>query len=175
MPVDRKSGETLATAEVVTVSKGQRATCRFNPLAGGIPAGSYWLVVTTFGLVGESTPRVFRKPVTLTEAIPEPELPRVDSAGAEDRPGEIVRGENFLILGEGLSAYDSLAGDRVKVKWTEGGTPKELITDTVEQWDTRMLFPTPSELAETPADTDLTVEVTFGTIVRSCTAKLVDE
>ena len=38
-----------------------------------------------------------------------------------------------------------------------------------------MLFPTPSELAETPAETALTVEVTFGTIVRSCTAKLVDE
>ena len=105
----------------------------------------------------------------------EPELPRVDSAGAEDRPGEIVRGENFLILGEGLSAYDSLAGDRVKVKWTEGGTPKELVTDTVDQRDARMLFPFPSELADVPADTDLTVEVTFGTIVRSCTAKLVDE
>ena len=26
----------------------------------------------TFGLIGESTPRVFRKPVTLVEAIPEP-------------------------------------------------------------------------------------------------------
>ena len=104
----------------------------------------------------------------------EPELPRVDSAGAEDRPGEIVRGEDFLILGEGLSAYDSLAGDRVKVKWTEGGEAKELVTDTVEQWDTRMLFPSPSELADVPANTDLTVEVTFGTLVRSCTAKLVD-
>ena len=67
---DRKTGETLATAEVVTVSKGQRATCRFNPGAAEIPAGAYWLVVTTFGLIGESAPRVFRKPVTLTEAIP---------------------------------------------------------------------------------------------------------
>ena len=51
---------------------------------------------------------------------------------------------------------------------------EELVTDTVEQWDTRMLFPAPSELADVPADTDLTVEVTFGTLVRSCTAKLVD-
>ena len=74
--VDRKSGETLATAEVVTVSKGQRATCELPAVAGGIAPGQYWLVVTTFGLIGEATPRVFRKPVTLTEAVPAA-LPKV--------------------------------------------------------------------------------------------------
>ena len=70
--VDRKTGAELATAEVVTVSKGQRATCKFSPGDEDIAAGAYWLVVTTFGLIGESTPRVFRKPVTLVEAIPAP-------------------------------------------------------------------------------------------------------
>ena len=75
--VDRKTGAELATAEVVSVSKGQRATCKFAAVEGGIAAGSYWLVVTTFGLVGETTPRVFRKPVTLVEPIPEP-LPKVN-------------------------------------------------------------------------------------------------
>ena len=139
-----------------------------------LEGGDYRLCVPTKAGEDDGVDQCPSKPVKYL-AVPEPELPRVDSAGAEDRPGEIVRGENFLILGEGLSAYDSLAGDRVKVKWTEGGTPKELITDTVEQWDTRMLFPAPSELADVPANTDLTVEVTFGTIVRSCTAKLVDE
>ena len=78
--VDRRTGAELATAEVVTVSKGQRATCKFNPTADGIAAGSYWLVVTTFGLIGESTPRVFRKPVTLTEAIPAPPEPIAESS-----------------------------------------------------------------------------------------------
>ena len=70
--LNRKTGETLATAEVSTVSKGQRATCAFAAVPGGIAKGAYVLEVTTFGLVGETTPRVFRKPVTLVEAIPEP-------------------------------------------------------------------------------------------------------
>ena len=70
--LDRKTGEVLATAEVSTVSKGQRATCAFAAVPGGIAKGAYVLEVTTFGLVGETTPRVFRKPVTLVEAIPEP-------------------------------------------------------------------------------------------------------
>ena len=67
---DRKTGAETATAEVVSVSKGQRATCKFAAVEGGVSAGLYWLVVTTFGLIGETTPRVFRKPVTLTEDIP---------------------------------------------------------------------------------------------------------
>ena len=79
--VDRKTGAELATAEVVTVSKGQRATCKFNPVEGGIAKGSYGLVVTTFGLIGESTPRVFRKPVTLVEPIPEPDPLAVSEDG----------------------------------------------------------------------------------------------
>ena len=70
--LDRKTGEVLATAEVTTVSKGQRATCAFAAVPGGIAKGTYVLEVTTFGLVGETTPRVFRKPVSLLEAIPAP-------------------------------------------------------------------------------------------------------
>ena len=73
--LDKKTGAALATAEVVTVSKGQRATCAFAATEGGIPKGQYVLEVTTFGLVGETTPRVFRKPVTLVEAIPAPVEP----------------------------------------------------------------------------------------------------
>ena len=71
--LDKKTGAVLATAEVTTVSKGQRATCAFAAVPGGIAAGAYTLEVTTFGLVGETTPRVFRKSVTLVEAIPAPE------------------------------------------------------------------------------------------------------
>ena len=79
--VDKKSGAELATAEVVSVSKGQRATCKFAAVPGGIARGAYWLVVTTFGLVGETTPRVFRKPVTLVEPIPEPDPLAVSEDG----------------------------------------------------------------------------------------------
>ena len=172
-----KDGVTKVTDIVVSETDGgQQITCQLSS-AVGVPKGTYKVRIASHGLDPTDPLTVATLTVTLVEAVPEPEpeLPRVDSAGAEDRPGEIVRGENFLILGEGLSVYDSLAGDRVKVKWTEGGTPKELITDTVDQRDTRMLFPAPSELADVPADTDLTVEVTFGTLIRSCAAKLVDE
>ena len=75
--LDRRTGEVLETAEVETVSKGQRATCAFAAVPGGITKGAYVLEVTTFGLVGETTPRVFRKPVTLVEAIPAPAKPKV--------------------------------------------------------------------------------------------------
>ena len=100
--VDRKSGETLATAEVVTVSKGQRATCELPAVAGGIAPGQYWLIVTTFGLVGETTPRVFRKPVTLTEAVPEPN-PHFDSATSEGcREGYVMPNSKVTVTGVGL-------------------------------------------------------------------------
>ena len=114
--VDRKTGEALATAEVVTVSKGQRATCAFNPTAGGIAAGSYWLVVTTFGLIGETTPRVFRKPVTLVEAVPAPEpepLVEIPAYGlkvmsVEPKSGaKLVFGEEWTFRGEGLASFDT--------------------------------------------------------------------
>ena len=38
--LDRKTGEVLATAEVETVSKGQRATCAFAAVPGGIAKGT---------------------------------------------------------------------------------------------------------------------------------------
>ena len=106
--VDKKSGETLATAEVVTVSKGQRATCKFNPVEGGIAKGSYWIVVTTFGLIGESTPRVFRKPVTLVEAIPAPEPKRIvisDATAERDPNSGVTRLAVHITNAEGAKDY----------------------------------------------------------------------
>ena len=92
--VDRKTGAELATAEVVSVSKGQRATCKLNPVEGGIAKGQYWLVVTTFGLIGETTPRVFRKPVTLVEAVPAPPGPQFDGdITSTDSEGHSVPGK----------------------------------------------------------------------------------
>ena len=93
--VDRKSDAELATAEVVSVSKGQRATSKFNPGDEDIAKGSYWLVITTFGLIGETTPRVFRKPVTLVEPIPAP-VPKATlrfypTAGEAKAGGDVQR------------------------------------------------------------------------------------
>jgi len=59
--LDKKSLEVKGTATVENVSKGQRAYCRFSPQLAG---GDYTLEVATKGLLGETTPRVFRKPFT---------------------------------------------------------------------------------------------------------------
>ena len=126
--VDRKTGAVLATAEVESVSKGQRATCAFAAAAGGVPRGRYWLAVTTFGLIGETTPRVFRKPVELVEAIPDTPAPTVVitkvKTGSVD--GKIVLDEDeFEIVGEHL---EKLEGDTLKVKGTsDQGEPVEYL------------------------------------------------
>ena len=101
--LDRKTGEVLATAEVVTVSKGQRATCRFTPGTDGIARGAYVIEVTTFGLVGETTPRVFRKPVTLVEAIPAYEPTVFTSATSDgEETGHVCPHSDLTIVGTGL-------------------------------------------------------------------------
>ena len=79
--LDRKTDAVLAAAEVDSVSKGQRATCHFAAVPGGIAKGAYTLELTTFGLVGDTKPHVFRKPVTLVEPIPEPEPLAVSQDG----------------------------------------------------------------------------------------------
>ena len=103
--VDRKTDAELATAEVVTVSKGQRATCKFAAVEGGVAKGQYWLVVTTFGLIGETTPRVFRKPVTLVEAIPEPPPEITDIRYTDgETPDLMFAGSTNIATGTGLAA-----------------------------------------------------------------------
>ena len=78
--LDRKTDAVLAAAEVDSVSKGQRATCHFAAVEGGVDKGAYTLELTTFGLVGDTKPHVFRKPVTLVEAVPAPPEPLVKSS-----------------------------------------------------------------------------------------------
>ena len=109
--LDRKTDAVLAAAEVDSVSKGQRATCKFAAVPGGIAKGAYVVEVTTFGLIGETTPRVFRKPVTLVEAIPAP-APKKRIAitwtegGANAELGKTyinIEGENF----DGVRDYET--------------------------------------------------------------------
>ena len=100
--LDRKTGEVLATAEVTTVSKGQRATCAFAAVPGGIAKSAYVLEVTTFGLVGETTPRVFRKPVTLVEPIPEPG-PKATATLHQTASAAIAGNDPFTEINRGIS------------------------------------------------------------------------
>ena len=111
------------TAEVVSVSKGQRATCRFNPGESEIAAGNYWLVITTFGLVGETTPRVFRKAVTLTEPIPM-YVPTVTNIRFDGTPFD--EAESIPSTGSTVDAdnWSRTPDDRLVITYTddEGGT-----------------------------------------------------
>ena len=114
--LDRKTDEPIVTAEVVSVSKGQRATCKLVPGEGGIAKGPYVVEVTTFGLIGTSTPRVFRKPVTLVEDIPEPVVPRTvtltgvvgDEGGEHERSGAIGYEVPAMFHGTNLDTIESI-------------------------------------------------------------------
>ena len=120
--LDKKTDAALAAATVDSVSKGQRAKCHFAAAEGGVAKGAYTLEVTTFGLVGETTPRVFRKPVTLVEPIPE-SAPTVRITKVYDQEGNEdnicyydgvahIMGENLMLL----------PGDTVKLRGTDWET-----------------------------------------------------
>ena len=99
----------LALGERVTID----GLCRFEIYPeGSLPAvDAPWdptrnrLVVTTFGLIGETTPRVFRKPVTLVEAIPEPPPEITDIRYTDgETPDLMFAGSTNIATGTGLAA-----------------------------------------------------------------------
>jgi len=65
--LDKKTLEVKGTATVQSVSKGQRAYAKFSPQLTG---GDYTFEIATKGLIGETTPRIFRKPVTAVYVPP---------------------------------------------------------------------------------------------------------
>lgn len=161
--LDKKTGEVLATAGVTTVSKGQRATCAFAAVAGGIAKGAYVIEVTTFGLVGETTPRVFRKPVTLVEAIPEPEpVPIAETSDGtvkvmslEDggQSAEFTFGHDWIARGKGFSMEASTEHwwiSSLEVK--NGETDLADMIPAVSENGTK-LTASPTEASEPPAGT----------------------
>jgi len=103
---DKKTGVLAGTAQVISVSKGQRAKCKFNPQLAG---GDYILEIATKGLIGETTPRVFRKAVTAI-AVPEPtpidQTPdgkvKVYSATDDGQSETFTYGHTWLVNGAGM-------------------------------------------------------------------------
>lgn len=70
--LNKKTLEVVQAATIVSVSKGQRAYCKF---ATAPAAGKYYIEVKTKGLVGLDTPVPFRKPITV-ETDPTPPAPQ---------------------------------------------------------------------------------------------------
>ena len=108
--ISKKTGEEVGTASVVTVSKGQRATCRFDP---ALPAGDYTFKVTTFGIAGDTTPHVFSKSVKALAVEPAP--PRLTKLYPYPYEGEaayengLIEGAEFFLHGENLTDVTELS------------------------------------------------------------------
>ena len=113
--------------------------------------GDYKLIVKSRGGDAEGPLQtVFRKVKYLQVVDP----PTVDSIATEGKEG-IVKGEAFAAVGANLSWKD---GDKVTVKWTEGGEEKSLEIEPTETTPTKMSFAAVEDFDDIPDDTELTFE-----------------
>ena len=113
--------------------------------------GDYKLIVKSRGGDAEGPLQtVFRKVKYLQVVDP----PTVDSIASEGKDG-IVKGEAFAAVGANLSWKD---GDKVTVKWTEGGEEKSLEVTPKTTTPERMDFEAVDAFDDIPDDTELTFE-----------------
>ena len=113
--------------------------------------GDYKLIVKSRGGDAEGPLQtVFRKVKYLQVVDP----PTVDSIATEGKEG-IVKGEAFAAVGANLSWKD---GDKVTVKWTEGGEEKSLEVTPKATTPTKMDFDAVDAFDDIPDDTELTFE-----------------
>ena len=103
-----------------------------------------------------------------------PLTPTVDDIASEGHTGEIVNGTAFAAKGSALDAFDAEAGDTVKVKWTQGGEDKEATIAPANIAADKLSFEFPNALVGVPVDTELTFEFTFGEMLKTKGATLVD-
>jgi len=118
--LDRKTGEVKGTATVQSVSKGQRAYAKFSPQLAG---GDYTLEVATKGLIGEATPRIFRKPITAVYVPPVPSITGVNGTGSA---GAVTSGGEMWIEGENLQVLDK-TDEGVTFNWRSGSSPMSAV------------------------------------------------
>ena len=89
-----------------------------------------------------------------------PPGPTVDKVASEGADG-IVKGEEFFADGTNLS-FDVSAGDGIVVKWTQGGSAKEMLVMPTMITPTRLGFLAYEEFKDIPDGTELTFEFTLG-------------
>ncbi len=134
-----------------------------------LEAGDYKLVVKSRAGDAEGPLQTATKRVKYLKVI---DPPTVDDVASEGHTGEIVSGTAFAAKGSGLDAFDAEAGDTVKVKWTQGGEDKEALIDPADIAADKLSFEFPDALVGVPADTELTFEFTFGSVVKSASATM---
>ena len=128
--------------------------------------GDYKLIVKSRGGDAEGPLQtVFRKVKYLQVVDP----PTVDSIATEGKEG-IVKGEAFAATGSHLSWKD---GDKVTVKWSEGGEEKSLEIEPSATTPTKMDFAAVEGFDEIPDDTELTFEFELGGRHVECESEIV--
>ena len=137
-------------------------------------SGTCKLILTTYaGDDSEDAKLIITERVVNFVKFDEPIV--VDDIASEVHEGEIVSGTAFAAKGSGLDAFDTEAGDTVKVKWTQGGEDKEATIAPAEVTGEKMSFAFPDALVGVPVDTELTFEIHFGETVKTKGSKLVEE
>jgi len=150
--LDRKTLEVKGTATVQSVSKGQRAYCKFDPQ---LAAGDYTLEIATKGLVGETTPRVFRKPVTAVYVAPT--LTRIELSDMTKSPGSSISLK--CVHPEGATGYSKDGGvEKFSASFSCGGVTKTEVFGRPE--GSTGVFTTVDWPSGLPTEGDVTVTVT---------------
>ena len=134
--LNAKTLEVEATAEIDTVSKGQRAKFHF---ATAPAAGKYYLQLTTFGLLSASTPFIYRKPVTVETDPTPPSPPTITNVTNThtDEPWQVTSDAESVnkITGTNLS---NVTG---KIKWLDGeAVEHEANIEITSQTATEVVF-----------------------------------
>ena len=83
----------------------------------------------------------------------------------------IIKGAAFAAVGSHLTFG---AGDKVKVKWMQGGEEKEIEITPTDTTPEKMSFDFPDALMSVPVDTELTFEFSLGEAVREKDTTLIE-
>ena len=112
---DEKTLELVANVKIIRVSKGQRAYCELIPGSETVKAGKYVLEIASKGLIGSTTPEIFRKSVTLISDLEPLVTPTVTKLYSDDRTDDkvAVRPQKLVVVGTGL---DGLTKNAVEFK-----------------------------------------------------------
>ena len=116
-----------------------------------LEAGDYKLIVKSRAGDAEGPLQTAFRRVKYLEVV---DPPTVDDIASEGKEG-IVKGEAFAAIGANLSWK---AGDKVTVKWTEGGEEKSLEIEPSATTPTKMDFAAVEGFDDIPDDTELTFE-----------------
>ena len=125
--LDAKTGEEIAVATIVRVSKGQRGFAKFE---SPLQAGRMTVEVGTHGLIADEKLHVFKKPVTVLKGEPPTHAPRITSVHSGAHPeldGQVIKGSGLIVEGK------NLGGARLSIAYVApGGEAKSYELDESE-------------------------------------------